>query len=162
MKKVKSKPRNYNSTVKAISKIRRNIDCERFSMRDFYAASPMTPEQLKSKDRHVEFLVWRHLGVTWGVLCGGSLAHAAGEFGRKHSTAIHSVKVVLNAVEGYGMEEMRMAIQLVTKIANQSPTIKVPLEQIYNFCRDFYVDESICDRMSARISEIMNERNRNE
>lgn len=162
MKKQTSKPRNLNKTVKAISKIRRSIDCERFSMRDFYAASLISADELKSKNRHTEYIIWRHLGVTWGVLCGSSLDAAASEFSRKHSTAIHSVKVVLNAVEGFGMEEMRRAIERVTRIANESPTIKVPFTEIYSFCQRFYDDENICDRMARRISVIMNERNRTE
>lgn len=149
-------------TVKKLVKIKRKLDCTRFSMHDFYAVCPVPIDKIKSKDRHREILSWRHVGMAWAALGGVTLHTAGAEFGKVHSSVIHSIDQVLNAIDGYGLSEIRDALKLITNHANGRETVKITMQEIFEFVRRYYDSDLEAQRLSHKIHPILNEFERTE
>lgn len=75
------------------------IEAKKYHVDDFLACSEFTLKQLRSRSRKTDVRTARQVGVTWAVLGGFTLTDAGAYFGRDHSTAIWSMKVVLNALK---------------------------------------------------------------
>lgn len=149
--------KRYNTlTLRKLNKIRRKIDCDRFTLTDFYRACPYSSEELSGKPRKRDYLMWRHTGMVWALLGGMSQTEASRLFGRTHSTAIHSVNVVLHAVvDGHGLVEVQEAVSQITQVANSTPRPGVPKHRIYDFISEFYDDDLTREHITAKIYDLL-------
>lgn len=82
-----------------IAEIKENLGIEKYSMKDFWLASPYSEEKVKEKTRKTEICTVRQVGVVWSVLAGNTLSDTGREFGLKHCAVFHSVNLFKNVIE---------------------------------------------------------------
>lgn len=82
-------------------------------MHDFWAMCPHTPAELIKKDRRREVKTWRQIGMVWATLTGESISEAARHFGRDHATVLHAQQIVIDTLEGFGDEFVRIYIDRI-------------------------------------------------
>jgi hypothetical protein len=78
-------------------------DYYEFCMQDFFDACPYTMEQLQSRNKKDDLKCWRSIGMFYHWMINNNFMWAAREFCRDHSTAIHSVKMIYDAMDGYNI-----------------------------------------------------------
>jgi transposase-like protein len=84
-----------------ISQISEFINLNLLSFDNFLRVCPYTFEDLIIKNRSQDVKDWRQVGITIKSLESKNWTISAVAFNRDHSTAIHSAKVILNALEGF-------------------------------------------------------------
>lgn len=80
-------------------KLRKLIKTDVFNMHDFWIYNGFSTEEILSITRKREIRAARQVGITWAVMSGMSLSDAGRLFCKDHSTAFHSMKVVVLAME---------------------------------------------------------------
>lgn len=98
--------------------IREKLDLDRYTMEDFWAACPHTPDEILSGTRKAEIRSWRQVGMVWGRLCGMSQAVAGDMMGGKdHATVLHSEKLVITTLQDpkFGDPLIREALDAIEK-----------------------------------------------
>ena len=96
--------------------IKQELGLERYTMEDFWAACPHSPDEILSGTRKAEIRSWRQVGMVWGRLCGMSSAAAGAAMGGKdHATVLHSEKLVITTLQGekYGDPLVREALHAI-------------------------------------------------
>lgn len=81
------------------TKLRDLIKTEVFNLHDFWIYSGFSAEEILSSTRKREIRAARQVGITWAVMSGMSLTDAGRLFCKDHSTAFHSMKIVILAME---------------------------------------------------------------
>jgi hypothetical protein len=70
-------------------------------MQDFYDACPYTIDQLRSPSRKEDLKSWRNVGMFYQWMLNNNFMYTGIIFNRNHSTVIHGVKMVVDAMDGY-------------------------------------------------------------
>lgn len=100
------------------AELKRHIQARQYKMDDFWPACGQKPKDLMSKSRETELKDVRQVGMTWALLSGHSLPTAGRIFNRNHSTAIHSIRRVLTAMEN--PKQYPEIIAIVAKIQDMT------------------------------------------
>ena len=74
------------------------------SFDNFVMRCPYSVEELIEKNRIQDVKEWRQIGITIKALEYNNWTVSGEHFERNHATAIHSAKVILNALEGYNKD----------------------------------------------------------
>jgi hypothetical protein len=99
----KSKYKEHKIPV-IIGQISEFINLNLLSFDNFLRVCPYTFEDLIIKNRSQDIKDWRQVGITIKSLECKNWTISALAFNRDHATAIHSAKVILNALEGFNPE----------------------------------------------------------
>jgi hypothetical protein len=84
-----------------LSQVAEFVNMELLSFDNFLRRCPYTFEYLLIKNRAQDVKDWRQVGLTIKSLECNNWTISSGLFNRDHATAIHSAKVILNALEGF-------------------------------------------------------------
>lgn len=139
-----------------LKSIRRKLKVSRYSKQDFLAVCPFTMEELSNKDRHTDVLAWRHVAITWHLLSGDNLSGAGRSFNRDHATAINSLNQVHSAVLGFGMPQIRDAIEHIVAYVGSTETLTIPKDRIAHFLSMYFDDSGHVDELTEQVSQIVN------
>jgi hypothetical protein len=148
--------REAPQTTLKLNKVRRKLNVDRFEKHDFYAACPFNVDELRSKNRKAEILAWRHVAITWHLLCGDILRVAGEALNRDHATSINSLNQVHSAILGYGMPQIRQAIQDVVDHVNNIERLTIPKDRIAHWLSMYFDDSGEVDVLTEQVSEIVN------
>lgn len=148
--------REAPQTTPKLNKVRRTLNVDRFSKQDFYAASPFSIEELSRKNRKADVLAWRHVAITWHLLCGDNLREAGKALNRDHATSINSLNQVYSAVLGYGMPQIRQAMQDVVDHVNNIERLTIPKDRIAHWLSMYFDDSGELDVLTEQVSKIVN------
>jgi hypothetical protein len=80
------------------------INMQLLSFDNFLRVCPYSFEDLVIKNRLQDVKEWRQVGITIKALECKNWTISALAFHRNHATAIHSAKIILNALEGFNPE----------------------------------------------------------
>lgn len=98
--------------------IKNALGLDRYTMEDFWASCPHTPDEIMSGTRKGEIRSWRQVGMVWGRLCGISSAVAGAEMGgMDHATVLHSENLVLTTLQDpkFGDPLIREALNAIER-----------------------------------------------
>jgi hypothetical protein len=126
-------------------KIAELTGCVKFEMIDFYNACPFVFEGEFIDTRKREVVLWRSVGIVWYWLGGKSLHESARAFHRNHANAIHSIKSVMNAYDGFGHPEI---IDNIEKIKSSLPLNYYPEDDIWvNYAKNLVRLDGLVGKM---------------
>jgi len=123
--------RNDVRSVVQLNKIRRKLDSDRFRFEDFESVCPYTMDEITSPSRKSDLVTWRHVAMAWTVLCEKSLSEAGRTFNRSHCTVIHSLGVVADSLEGFGIPEVRSAVLKVCANTKNQIQVAIPFDEYH-------------------------------
>jgi hypothetical protein len=99
--------------------IRPLLPVKEFKMEDFWSVCPFSKEDVLSKSRLKQIVVWRQVGMTWAVLEGNKCSHAAKMFGMYYHSAIvtYAQDRVYNALCGVHDPDIVDAVERILRVA---------------------------------------------
>lgn len=72
-----------------------------YSITEFLMVCPFSLDELMKPNRKKEIKEWRQVGMVWKYLECENLSMAGRFFQRDHATVIHSIKLSIDAMDGY-------------------------------------------------------------
>lgn len=72
-----------------------------FDIDDVFKACPYTFIELQKKSRLKDLVQWRQISMIFKYASGSTFEQVGHYFNKDHSTIVHSLKCVINALEGY-------------------------------------------------------------
>lgn len=145
--------------IRALNRIRRKVDADRFVIEDFLAACPYSQDELSSNNRKHDLVVWRHVGILWGLLARETLGKASNRFGRTHCVCFHLIENVENALNGLGYKDIKSAIIDVCEASKKPRELRVPFAAYQSLLKQYLGDsdevETLAELTYSHVPSVM-------
>lgn len=112
--KTKKVPKQYlNSEKNRIAMSNFFPEDYSFNVSDIFAACPYPLNQLIHGGRHGNLPKWRQILMFYKFMSGLTLDECGDYVGRDHSTVLHSISLVKNAMEGYDAPLLKLINEVI-------------------------------------------------
>lgn len=119
---------------------------QNFNITDFLMVCPYDIDELRTPDRTQDLREWRQIGMSWKAIQDGGLMGASRMFKRDHATVLHSLKLVVDALDGYHDDLAEKIYKVCEKV---TPTnLRIDSEDMNEIASAMLIERNLIEKFS--------------